>query len=367
MKSQLPFIDVEGDAHTRGVQIGQASKHQIAHSLEVYRRMFEQCDISWQQALKIASRYQALIESTYPDLLAELHGMASGSGFDVADLFALNCRTEILPPDFLARTLVDAGHPIADADIDVNECTAFAFNHATDKPVWLSQNWDWVGLQREAVIVVRAKNERGEHSITITEAGMLAKIGLNQYGFGMCLNILRSVDDGKAFGLPVHFLLRILLECKSVDQAVAFVGDKQFASSSNVMVADRSGVMANLELSPDNVQVLHAVNNVICHTNHYLHPDLVKNEARQAANLSSASRLEKAQSCLPSLHNLNDIQSLLSDTSNGLESICRFSDPQLPSIAQIETVTGVVMNLSNMELWVSDAQPSVSTFRHYTI
>jgi len=367
MKTHFQFIEVEGSPHTRGIQIGQSTKEKIAHSLSVYRQTFELCNITWPQALNIASRYQELVKSHYPELFEELNGIATGSGFDIDDLFALNCRTEILPPDFLARALVSSDQSFTLADVDAGECTSFAFNRGVDNPVWLSQNWDWIGLQREALVVVRAKNERDEQFITVTEAGMLAKIGLNQHGFGMCLNILRSIDDGKKPGLPVHFLLRALLDCKTVEQATMLVSDMEFASSSNVMIADRSGAMANLELSPHGVRVLTSDKNNLCHTNHFLHPALVKSESPQAANLGSEARLNKAINSLPSVHNLEDIQSLLAYTSNGLESICRFANSQLPLIAQIETVTGVVMNLSNMELWVSDAQPSASTFRHYTI
>jgi len=367
MNSRIKFIDVEGDAHTRGVQVGQASKHQIAHSLSVYRKTFELCDITWEQAIEKASHYKALVESAYPALFDEFSGMATGSGCSVEDLFTLNCRTEILPPNFLSTALINAGHALPGTEPAANECTSCAINRGEGGPIWLFQNWDWIGLQRQAVIVVRTKNERDEQFITVTEAGMLAKIGLNQYGFGMGLNILRSIDDGKKHGLPVHILLRVLLECKTTEQAVRLVGDSQFASSSNVMVADKSGAMANLELSPQGVQTLYADNNTLSHTNHFLHPTLVKNEAALAANLSSTARLETAQARISSVHNFDDAKSLLSDTSNGLESICRFADTELPQIAQIETVVGVVMDLSNMELWVSDAQPSVSDFRHYSL
>jgi len=361
------YIEVEGDSYTRGVQIGKASKQRIALSLSVYRQTFKLCDITWQQAMKKASQYHELVESNYPALLEEINGIAVGSGFDAADLFTLNCRTEILPPNFLADAIDNKENTITSADAYINECTSFAINHTAEKQVWLSQNWDWIGLQREALVVVRAKNEHGEQFITVTEAGMLAKIGLNQFGFGMCLNILRSLDDGKEPGLPVHLLLRVLLECKTVQQATKIVNTANFASSSNVMIADQSGAMANLELSPHGVQALSAVNNTLCHTNHFLHPSLAENETALAANLASVSRLVKAQETLPSLQDLDDIKSLLSDTSNGLASICRFADTQLPPIAQIETITAVIMNLSNLDLWVSDAQPSVSPFRHYTI
>lgn len=366
MNNKLKFIDVEGDAHTRGVQIGRATMLQIEHSLSVYKQTFEQCNISWDQAKEKATRYQSLIESTYPTLLEELEGIAQGSGYETSDLFTLNCRTEILPPDFLAKALANSDQSPPDGG-DLNECTSFAFNRANDKPVWLSQNWDWIGLQRQALVVVRAKTPSGNQFITVTEAGMLAKIGLNQHGFGMCLNILRSFDDGNQTGLPVHFLLRGLLECETVEQAKALVNSTQFASSSNVLIADKSGDMTSLELSPNGVQALPASETGLCHTNHFIHPTLAKTDAADTDNLSTISRLKTAQSKLSALNGLDDITRLLSDTSNGLESICRFPDTTLPTIAQIETVVGVVMNLSSMELWVSDAQPSASEFRHYSL
>ena len=376
----IKFIEVEGDAHERGVQIGKATRQQIAHSLSVYRQMFALCDISWQQAIEKSSQYHDLVQSSFPTLMDELKGIAIGSGADIEDLFALNCRTEILPPDFLARALADVDLAIADqanpehanpdqpctaSNEHINECTSFAFNRSTNKPVWLSQNWDWVGLQRQALVVVRAKTEYASQFITVTEAGMLAKIGLNQHGFGMCLNILRSVDDGKQIGLPVHIFLRALLDCDSVNQAKALVEENQFASSSNVMIADKSGQMVSFELSPNGSQILNAVDHSLCHTNHFLHAALIENDAAQAGNLSTLHRLDTARKRLPTVQDLDGIKSLLSDTSNGLESICRFADTNLPPIAQIETVVGVVMNLSSMELWVSDAQPSVTEFRHY--
>jgi len=366
MHTKLKFIDVEGDAHTRGVQIGKASKQQITHSLSTYRQLFELCGISWHQAKAKAADYESLIESVNPELLEEVSGMAKGSDFSMADLLTLNCRTEILPADFLVKILAAASVPANNASLDANECTSFAVHHHPDSPVWLSQNWDWVGLQRSALIVVRAKTETEEQFITVTEAGMLAKIGLNHHGFGVCLNILRSHDDGKQPGLPVHFLLRALLDCGTVEQATSLASNAQYASSSNVMIADQSGDMANLELSPNGVQRLSAVDNTVCHTNHFLHPALAVKDAVQATNLSTTNRLETAQSRLSSTHDLKEIKSLLSDTSAGLNSICIFADTQLPLIAQIETVVGVVMNLSTMELWVSDAQPSVSDFQRYT-
>jgi len=222
LNTKLKYVSVEGDSYSRGVQVGQATKKQIAHSISVYQQTFEVCDIPWHKAREMASRYHKLVESSYPELISELKGIAQGSGYDIDDLFTLNCRTEILPPDFLVRALAIPDEPSIEKNY-ANECTSFAFRNAANQPVWLSQNWDWVALQRESLIVVQAKTENGGQYITVTEAGMLAKIGLNHHGLGMCLNILRSLDDGIKIGLPVHFLLRAILDCKTVEHAKSLV------------------------------------------------------------------------------------------------------------------------------------------------
>ena len=288
-------------------------------------------------------------------MLEELQGLAHGSGTDEESLFALNCRSEILPANFLQRAMV------TDSLVHSNECTSIAFAR-DDQPVWLAQNWDWVGLQRQSLQVVEAKPDNSVAYTTVTEAGMLAKIGLNEHGFGVTLNILRSHTDGQQAGMPVHFLLRLFLELENVQQACELASRLPYASSSNILMADSTGDIASLEVSPEGCRVLAADNGQLCHTNHFLHQDLIVNDAGLEGNLSTTRRLSTAQNSLSGLDDFDDIKALLSNTSNGTESICRFADTTQPEIAQTETVVGVAMNLTEKTLWVSGAQPSVSEF-----
>ena len=58
-------------------------------------------------------------------------------------------------------------------------------------------------------------------SSTLTEAGILGKIGLNDAGLGVCLNLLSTTADGGRDGTPIHVLLRQMLQsCRSVDDAI---------------------------------------------------------------------------------------------------------------------------------------------------
>ncbi len=366
----LPVIAVEGDHRACGIKAGEQSWDRIVRSLATYKRMFALCNISWDEAVEKARVHLPVIKEITPHLLEELDGLAAGcsdktdDSIDAGTLLALNCRTEILPPDFLLRAMATSGHNPDNHDTHCNECTSLAVARE-NQPVWLAQNWDWVGLQRDALIVLHAKPDNRPACITVTEAGMLAKIGINDKGFAVSLNILRSHDDGQSPGLPVHFLLRALLECSNVEEACDFARNVPFASSSNILIADKSGDMASLEVSPKGCRVLSTENNQLCHTNHFLTPEFVANDAGLKGNISTVSRLATAQKKLSGIQGFKDINKLLSDTSGGNESICRFADKTLAEIAQIETVVAVAMNLTAQTLLVTAAQPAITDFTEH--
>jgi isopenicillin-N N-acyltransferase-like protein len=195
----------------------------------------------------------------------------------------------------------------------------------------------------------------------LTEAGMLAKIGLNSRGFGVCLNILRSTDDGRRPGVPVHVMLRALLARDSVADAVAFASALAFGASSNVLCADASGDTAALEFSPRGVEVVRGANAALCHTNHFLSPGGARHQASLASSLSSVPRLARI-TALTNAHQGKfspaDLQRMLRDESDGYQSICRSPDPALAPEACIETVASVVMDLGRRVMHIAPDVPS---------
>ncbi|MBX2884853.1 MAG: C45 family peptidase [Granulosicoccus sp.] len=353
-------IKVHGAALERGRQYGEQAADLIVSSLQTYRRIFEICGISWEDASAKAYTCLDTVQQRFPALIQELKGIANGSAQDFDSLFTLNCRTEILPPDFLARVtkksptqLPDGGH--------ISECTTVAFTRR-DSPMWLAQTWDWVGLQRQAMVVLESHPDDAPSHITVAEAGMPAKIGFNEYGLGITLNILRSSLDGKSPGMPVHLFLRALLDCHDVDEAKELAASLSFAGSSNIMIADAKNNLCSIEASPKAVRFIPASNGTLCHTNHFLEPELAGLDAGLTGNISTESRLSRAQDTVDSLRTLEDIHSLLGNTEDGIKSVCRYPDQSLPAEGQIETVVGVAMNLTDQALWVSAAQPADHDF-----
>ena len=370
MARMFPVIQIDGraGAHARGLQYGRAAAPRIAHSMATYARLFAGCGMAWSQACERALRYLPVIEALDPSLPDELQGIAEGAGQPLAAVLALNCRTEILPPGFFSDAPVDAAaaHAAnrAAAIEDWSECTAMcvAAEASADGHAWFAQNWDWIGRQRAALVLLKSVDGAGMEFTTLTEAGMLAKIGLNAAGFALGLNILRSVSDGAEPGLPVHVLLRHLLSCRSVAharerlQALAGLG---FGAASNVPCADAQGEVACFEVAPAGWDELRPVNGVVVHTNHFLCEALAPQQAPMGGTISSAPRLETAarHAAQPRI-GFDQLQAFLRDESDGYLSICRAPDPALAPDVCVESVAGVIVNAGTRSLWVAPGVPS---------
>jgi len=356
--AMFPVIEVSGGAFERGRTHGEQARGRIERSLANYARLFAFNGLSWEAAQRQGAGYREVIGKFDAALLEEIEGIARGAGRRADELLALNARTEILPPAFLAKA-------------DAGECTAIAVSPSASASggTLLAQNWDWVGAQREALILLRVCEGAGQDAapacLTLTEAGMLAKIGLNALGLGVCLNILRSKFDGAHAGVPVHVLLRALLKRADVRDAVAFESALAFGGSSNVLCADRGGESASLEFSPRGLRVVRGDGATLCHTNHFVHPEAAGWQAEVASNLSTIPRLERARQHASSraTHGIEDLKRLLRDESAGLLSICRTPDASLPPEAQIESVASVIMELARGIMHVAPDVPSRAEYQ----
>lgn len=364
----FPIIDVAGDPGERGRQYGVAARAQVERSLANYEQLFEACGVKWREVRQRARAYDAVVREFDADLHAELCGVAAGANRDIEDILALNSRTELLP-----RVFLDPAHAV----LDFGECSALAIAPAASATAnaLLAQNWDWMGNQREALVVLRSRRENGNWFMTLTEAGMLAKIGCNDHGFGICLNVLRSKDDGIVPGVPVHVLLRALLECSSVAEALARMQGLRFAASSNVLCADVSGGRASIELAPSGARVLQGEGAVLCHTNHFLAPEAAAHAVLPAP--SSIPRLDRLHALTADANragdsaegrlSVADVQRILSDESAGFLSISRHPDPASPPLARFETVASVVMELATGTMHVAPDIPTRTSYRSVSV
>jgi isopenicillin-N N-acyltransferase-like protein len=181
----------------------------------------------------------------WPDLLDEVEGIAAGAGVSVDALLALQARTELFGG--AECSLV--------ARLDGGGCV-------------VAQNWDW---HPDAVpLLWTVEQPDGRWFTTFTEAGMLGKIGLSSAGLCVGLNFLRCSLDGGVGRIPIHVLLRVLLDrVDGVEEAVRLLVESPVSASSSITVGADGGLLA-AELSPGGCSFVSPVGGRLLHTNHFL-------------------------------------------------------------------------------------------------
>lgn len=258
--SELPrHHSTEATAGDRGLGLGRAHGDRIHGALATYEQLFAGCGLPTPEVAALGDQALERIGELDPDLRDEIEGIAAGSGADLAMLGALNARTEVL-----------AGH----------ECTTVAClgDVTRDGGALGAQTWDWHRELASAAIVWTIDHPDGRRVQTLTEAGIVGKIGVSGTGVAVLLNILGHRDDGPPIGTPVHALARHVLDraAGAVEALQLLAAAKVSASSSVTVVADDAdgGVVCSVELWPGGPGfVTPNAEGRLVHTNHFLtHP-----------------------------------------------------------------------------------------------
>lgn len=369
----FPIIELSGGPKERGLAHGRAAAREIAHSIGTYAHLFAYCGIDWKDAQQKALKYVEPISAAAPELLTEIEGIAEGSGRKMAEILALNARTELLPSSFpgsiksgdssaLARNKEDGV-----SDWLPCECTIFSVSpsrSATGNTL-LAQNWDWMGTQRAATILLRhAGSDDCPAFLLVTEAGILSKFGLNEHGLGVAINILRSLDDGQTPAMPVHCTYRWLLSCRTVDEARVRIQSVRHGASTSILCADAGGTLECYELSPQGVGVLKGAD-TLGHTNHFITTDTDVREMPLNPVGQSIPRLDRLHALIaesPARFSVEDAKVILRDETLGDFSICRSPAPESPPETRSETVTSGIMELAAGRMHIAPDIPTRTNF-----
>lgn len=354
----LRRIVVRGKPCDHGRQYGSHAQPLILRSIAAYQRIFEHRQkLDWASALARALPYRDRIGTFSPEILEEIHGIAEGAGVEVGAVLALNARSELMFT------------PLRDGA--AAECTSFALlpEVTSTRHTIIGQNWDWLPFAAETMVVLEVHREDRPSFITLTEAGLVAKIGCNAAGLGVATNTLVSRLDNGRVGVPYHVMLRGLLDAETITEAARTLTSTQRGFSGNYLVADRSGLAFNAEtVSGDDaagVAISLPVDGVIAHTNHFLHPELARNDARIAQNPHSLFRLNALERTLRGASpatSIEHVQSALRGHQGHPDGVCSHPDPRFPELEQRATLASVIADLEAGQLWIAAGQPCVNEY-----
>jgi isopenicillin-N N-acyltransferase-like protein len=264
MSGQFPCIELSGGPFARGVQYGKACPQIIARSIEIYGQQLLDMGYDWSGIKRLVHQFIPNIEAFEPQYLEEMRGIAEGSGHDFEAIVLINARTEII--HLGRRSMQDKP--------ELDGCTgAIILPGATaNNEVLHGQNWDWRMECAETGVVLHIRREDGPDLLTFTEAGGLARAGMNSIGTAITGNNLESDRDYQALGVPLPLIRRKALEANHFALSMKAVAVTPKSGSNNMMLSHASGFGINYECAPDEVFPLYEVNDLIVHANHWRSP-----------------------------------------------------------------------------------------------
>lgn len=338
MDKYFPVIKIQGAAEDRGRQHGTLLKERIHRTVEFYQKQFQ---LPEEQILRIAGQFRKSTKAFREDLYLEIEALARAAEVDPLWIYALNGRTELL-------------------NLNPMECTTLAFR----KQSLIGQNWDWDSEMEGLAVILEIEKEDGHRILTMTEPGMIGKIGMNHCGVGVCLNFM-TIENYQPYGVPLHVLLRTILDSKSLNEAQFLIEPNLRGKVGNILISNGNGEIVDFELAGDEFFSI-PVDDLFVHTNHFL----TKIDYDLMLFPNSMGRYNRAKELVRRLDNpsANSIKNILKDRGNGEHPICRkrFSHPWLTDDKSI-TVTTAVMDLKKLQFHITRGNPFDNPFTVFSL
>jgi isopenicillin-N N-acyltransferase like protein len=376
----VPLVAVSGTPAECGAGYGSAAAERIAKNLAVYRRRFaDQAGLDEAAVRRAGAAFRAVTLELHPRIAAMLDGVGEGAGVAVEEVYALNARTELLYGASVPR----ARPPAPDAD---GACTAVGVlgPHTANGHLLLGQNWDWHPDQRDAMVLLATRDERGLAVLALAEAGMLAKAGLNSAGLGVCVNMLGCDRDGldpagipadearrnrpqpALTGVPYHVLLRAVLEADSLSWAIRTACRTPRNASINLLIGQAGestvgGELIDLEVVPGDVGWLNPVDGLLTHANHLETAlpvrDTIKDFGGSSPFRSARARRLLAEPAAGRKVTEADLADVFRDHASFPSAICRHVDQRDAPLERSETVYSLILDLDERTMGLAAGPP----------
>lgn len=341
MAEQFRKITLSGSPEEIGLQHGKLLSDKIHRNIEFYKPIFLANLGGEAQVLQSTGRIKEHIKAFNPKYITEIDHIALGA--QVSEplwLYAINARTELALTKHYA------------------ECTAMVFPQHNI----IGQTWDWAQHLEDNSVIMEILFPSGHRILQLTEAGIIGKIGLNNRGLGVTLNILWILDR-VLLGVPIHIVLRAVLESQTLEGARNTINRSGNRKVSNIIVS-QAGQAFDIEFC-GNDSSYHDIQEVAyTHTNHFIH----SGESVQIDETACASSIARYNTVIQELRKVQDFSiqdmiSILSDQSNEENSILTAYKPDTKiGMGYCGTLATIVMDLEKRIIKVRKGNPSSPSF-----
>ena len=353
-KRRLKMVEVSGTYENMGKKLGSACKRDVRAMVSEAKGILSRESIPWERALRNVDTFIPFVEDYNPDQLSFIRGHAKGSGLTFEETLVLFCLDE--------KGLC--------TDVMVNgDATA-------DGGVYSAHTEDWTVKSEDFVVLVKCKPKNKPSALVVTHAGLEWISGVNSAGITITGNSLYQNDT--RVGLPKLMIAPKVLASKTIGEALAAAAPAHRASSYNNNIAHSSGEIYCVEGSATDFATLYPENGYLVHTNHYLHPKMLKYEdlfgqpggmtlagaSGTIVRFNRATRLIRHQLGSVTVDSLMDI---LGDHVNRPSSICSHPRRDEPEHKRCKTTYAVILDAKGKRMHLCLGNPCQSRFERYDL
>lgn len=355
----LPLIELAGTAVQMGEQLGEQRREEVHAAVALVLDELSQV-ARIDDARRSARAYLEPIGAIAPRYVDEIRGLARGARISLEDALLLQLRFEAVGYD------AGRSRPLSLAE----GCSAFAMRAADARLT--GQNVDIPPAHVGMGQIVRMRPTEGPELLFYTYyAGLLGYLGINSEGLSVFGNALLS--PGWRVGFPRYFVLRLALEQRTVADVERMLRSVRRASTINLLVTDRTGAMADFELTVDDCERLGPEDGCVFHTNHYLAerfaederlldilPDSPKRYAAGRAALTASANAQRAP--------FERAKALLTDHTHLPGSICRHAPEHPATVAESwVTVASLIAMPDDGVLYATRGNPCRQEYARYAL
>jgi len=341
-------LTVEGTPYEMGYQHGSALANDVrALAEERYRLSVEDAQAaglqpSRKECLDLAAAHLRIQIKCAPSVHAEFQGIADGAGISSEELLIGNGYTDYR--DVLCQS----------RGKHVCECTSFLAkaSASADGHSYLGQTWDMHASAEPFVVLLRRKPKDRPQSITLTTAGCLSLVGINEEGLAVGNNNLVPTDARP--GLIYLALIHAFLEAREFDAARAALIDLPRASGHNYYLAAPEDKLEDIETTATRHAVIVPDNGTYAHANHFQSETLKPCQASEQPSQNSLCRERRLRDRLHEESGRIDarvLHQVLSDREGAPDCLCRHDD------ADVRTCAAAIMCPDTREIWACQGPP----------
>jgi isopenicillin-N N-acyltransferase like protein len=344
------FTSTVAPPYERGLEFGRAHQGELSATVAAYLRLFAltrdpAADGVPADLPRVVDRLGGLaldrVDAWAPELAAEIRGIAAGAGQTDERIAALNARTEIL----------------ASLGATTGECSTVVSLGAAG-PIAM-QNWDWYDVMSSNWLEWTIPFPDGRRVTTVTEYGVVGKIGVNDRGVGTLFNILHHRDDGAGIGVPVHVIARSILDnaANVVDAGSlchAARADGGVTASTSITVVDSTSAVC-FEVWPGGIGEVGPDDGLLIRTNHFLTEPAASGDTYPDRDTDTLQRYSGLRDALAGSRPGRD--AILASLAEDRDGVCCHPIPDGPAELRHATLATIAVDPVRSALWVQAGPP----------